>query len=150
MAEIKHIVRIAKTDLFGEKQVGFALTKIPGVGRQFAQMVCALTETDPKTLTGALEESQVNKLTQAIEDPKKFGAPEWMLNRRRDPETNETTHLILGDLDFTQSNDIKKMRKLKNYKGVRHSKGLPVRGQRTRSNFRRNKGKITLGVSKKK
>ena len=148
--DIKHIVRVAKTDIMGSKTVGLGLTKIRGVGRQFAHMVCSLAGIEPNLLIGKLDESQAKRLTEAVENPKKFGAPDWMLNRRRDTETNEDMHLILGDLDFNQANDIKRMRKLKSYKGVRHSKGLPVRGQRTRSNFRRNKGKVTLGVKKKK
>ena len=49
---------------------------------------------------------------------------------------------------FTQDNDIKMMKKMRSYKGIRHSLGLPVRGQRTKSNFRKNKGKV-LGVRKK-
>jgi len=73
-----------------------------------------------------------------------------MANRRRDLETNENKHLIVADLDYTRENDIKRLRKLKTYKGDRHSKGLPARGQRTRSNFRKNKGKVTLGVQRKK
>ena len=51
-------------------------------------------------------------------------------------------------LSFTQDNDIKMMKKIKSYKGVRHILGQPVRGQRTKSNFRKNKGKV-LGVKRK-
>jgi len=72
-----------------------------------------------------------------------------MLNRRKDYETGEDKHLLSSDLAFTKDNDIKMLKKIKSYKGMRHAFGLPVRGQRTRSNFRRNKGKVT-GVQKKK
>ena len=51
-------------------------------------------------------------------------------------------------MSFTQDNDIKMLKKIKSYKGIRHSLGLPVRGQRTRSNFRKNKGKV-MGVKRK-
>ena len=68
-----------------------------------------------------------------------------MVNRRNDYDTGQNKHLLTGDLQFTVENDIKMMKKMKCYKGVRHILGQPVRGQRTRSNFRRNKGKV-MGV----
>ena len=71
-----------------------------------------------------------------------------MLNRRNDPEDGSDKHLLSSDLKFTVENDIKMMKKIKCYKGVRHSLGQPVRGQRTKSNFRRNKGKV-MGVVRK-
>jgi hypothetical protein len=58
-------------------------------------------------------------------------------------------HKIGADLKFTQENDIRFMKKIRCYKGIRHSMGQPVRGQRTKSNFRKNKGKVT-GVAKTK
>jgi small subunit ribosomal protein S13 len=70
-----------------------------------------------------------------------------MVNRRYDYETGQNKHLLSGDLQYTIENDIKMMKKMKCYKGVRHILGQPVRGQRTRSNFRRNKGKV-MGVKR--
>jgi small subunit ribosomal protein S13 len=71
-----------------------------------------------------------------------------MLNRKKDPEDNLDRHLIGSSLTFTQDNDIKMLKKIKSYKGLRQSLGLPARGQRTKSNFRKNKGKV-LGVKRK-
>ena len=82
-------------------------------------------------------------------NPKKFNIPLWLLNRRKDPETNEDKHLITDDIRFVQENDVKILKKIKSYKGVRHMHGLPTRGQRTKSNFRRNKGNV-IGVKRKK
>ena len=56
--------------------------------------------------------------------------------------------MIGTNVDFFEENDVKMMKKIKSYKGIRHSLGQPVRGQRTKSNFRRNKGKV-MGVQKK-
>jgi small subunit ribosomal protein S13 len=71
-----------------------------------------------------------------------------MLNRNRDFETGENQHLLTGDLAFVQDNDIKRAKKIKSWTGIRHIRGQPVRGQRTRSHFRKNKGKV-IGVKKK-
>ena len=84
-----------------------------------------------------------------LSNPKKFNVPLWLLNRRKDPETNEDKHIITDDMRFIQENDVKILKKIKSYKGVRHMHGLPTRGQRTKSNFRRNKGNV-IGVKRKK
>ena len=148
--EIKHLVRIANTDLDGMKPVHQALLKIKGVGVSFSNMVTGLAQVEKNAQIGALDEEKIKLLDKIIRAPLQNGAPVWMANRRRDFETNENKHLIVADLDYTRENDIKRLRKLKTYKGDRHSKGLPARGQRTRSNFRKNKGKVTLGVQRKK
>ncbi len=148
--ELKHLVRIAKTDLDGAKPIAHALLKIKGVGFSFANMICSFANIDKRTKVGYLNEQQITLLSNILEAPAKHGAPEWILNRRRDPETNQTRHLLLADLTFTQENDIKKLKKIKSFKGIRHAYGQPVRGQRTRSNFRKNKGKVHLGVVRKK
>ena len=62
----------------------------------------------------------------------------------------QKTNFLQDDLSFAEENDIKMMKKIRSYRGVRHGMGLPVRGQRTKSNFRKNKGKVSLGVIKKK
>ncbi|MGZ7094973.1 MAG: 30S ribosomal protein S13, partial [Methanobacterium sp.] len=63
--------------------------------------------------------------------------PDWMLNRRNDYETGETGHLIESDLLMTLREDLNRLKKTRSYKGRRHEVGLPVRGQRTKSTFRK-------------
>lgn len=147
--EFKHLVRIANTDLEGSKPIAYALRKIKGIGFQFANMICSFSGIEKNKKTGDLTEEDIKKLNGIIADPAKYGAPVWMLNRRKDYEDNSNKHLITSDLDFTKDNDLKRLKKIRSYRGVRHMFGLPVRGQRTKSNFRRNKGKVT-GVKKSK
>ncbi|MEE9525298.1 MAG: 30S ribosomal protein S13 [Candidatus Woesearchaeota archaeon] len=146
--EFKHLVRIANTDLPGEKPIGFALKRIKGVNFQLANAICNIANMDKQKKTGELSDEEINKLDAIVKDPLKSGAPVWMVNRRKDSETGEDRHIITNDLIFTKDNDIKLMRKIKSYKGVRHSAGAPVRGQRTKSNFRKSKGKV-MGVKRK-
>ena len=148
MVEFKHIIRIANTDLNGEKKIIDALRKIRGVGFMFSNMICSLTNIKKNEKAGNLDDPDIKKLDDIIKDPLKFNIPVWMLNRRRDYETNENKHLVTGDIKFVQDNDIKRLKKIKTYKGVRHILELPVRGQRTKSNFRKNKGKV-LGVKRR-
>ena len=146
----KHIVRIMNTDLDGSKPLINALRKIKGVNFAFANLTCKLAGVDHTKQTGTLSDSEVSKLTEILKDPTQFNTPSWMLNRRNDIEDGVDKHLITTDLRLTQDNDIKLMKKIKSYRGIRHMSGLPLRGQRTKSNFRRNKGKGSLGVKKKK
>ena len=135
----KFIVRIANTDLNGERPIGMALLKIKGVSHMMSSAMCYCAGIDIHKKAGDLSEAEEKRLTDIIRSPKTAGIPEWMLNRRNDAETGEDTHLIGADIAFIKDNDIKRMKKLKTYKGLRHAVGLPVRGQRTKSNFRKNK-----------
>lgn len=146
--ELKYFVRIANTDLDGNKYIHHSLTKIKGVSFMFSNAICNTAGIEKTKKTGYLTDSEANKIDEIIKDPLRFKIPTWILNRKRDPEDNKDKHLIGSTLAFTQDNDIKMMKKIKSYKGIRHSLGLPVRGQRTKSNFRRNKGKV-LGVKRK-
>ena len=138
--ELKYFVRIANTDLDGNKQVGNSLIKIKGINFMISNAICNAAKIQKTKKTGYLSDSEVERIDDVLKDPAKFKLPSWLFNRKKDPEDNADRHLIGTNLSFTQDNDIKMMKKIKSYKGVRHSLGLPVRGQRTRSNFRRNKG----------
>jgi len=145
----KHIVRILNTDLDGAKSIKNSLRKIKGIGFIFANAICNLSGVDRDKITGELTEEEIKKLENTIKNPLKSGIPVWMVNRRRDYETGEDIHILTTDLTYTKENDIKRLKKIKAYKGVRHMFKLPVRGQRTKSNFRPTKGKVHLGVSRK-
>ncbi len=146
---LKHLVRIVNTDIKGEKSVLMGLTEIKGVGRNFSNMICNLCQIDKNKKAGYLTQQEVERLDHAINHPQDVGAPEWMFNRKKDYETGDDKHLVKGELDFVKSNDIERLQMIKSYRGSRHAGGLPVRGQKTRSNFRKNKGKVT-GVKKKR
>ena len=146
--ELRYFVRIANTDLDGNKSIGVALHKIKGIGFMFANAILTVTGIDSRKKAGYLSDDDVTKIDDAIKDPLRFKIPVWMVNRKRDPEDGTDKHLIGSNATFVMDNDVKMMKKVKSYKGVRHSLGQPVRGQRTKSNFRRNKGKV-LGVKKK-
>jgi len=145
----KHIVRIVNTDLDGNKPIGHALIKIRGVGTTFANSVCLVASVDKAHKTGELSDADIKKLNDVVKNPGKFNFPTWMMNRRKDYITGEDKHILTSDLDFTKGQDVRRMQKTKSYTGLRLQAGLPVRGQKTRSNFRKQKGKVT-GVKRNK
>ncbi len=147
--DFRHIVRIVNTDLDGNKPIGHALLRIKGISFMFSNAICKTANVNPKIRTGVLKEADVAKIDEIIRNPLKHEIPLWMLNRRKDYDDGTDKHLLGADITYTVDNDIKMLKKMKAYKGMRHMMGQPVRGQKTKSNFRRNKGKVT-GVKKQK
>ena len=147
--DFRHILRVANTDLNGARPIGITLRQVKGINFMFSNLICHLAKIDRKKRTGDLNEEEIKRMGAVIQDPLKYGTPVWMLNRRKDVETGEDKHLFTVDLAFTKDDDIKTMKKIKSYRGVRHILGQPVRGQKTKGNFRENKGKVHLGVKKK-
>ena len=148
-ANYRHIIRVADTDLKGEKQIVYALRRIKGVGTNFGHAVCSILHLDEARKVGSLSDEELRRVEEVIRNPAQFGLPSWVYNRRRDHDTGKDIHLCGNALAFAHESDIRLMKKIKCYKGVRHMLGQPVRGQRTRSNFRKNKGKV-MGVKKPK
>jgi small subunit ribosomal protein S13 len=138
--KVKYIVRIANTDLDGLKCAIIALQKIKGVGHTFANTTCMIAGVNRDAKMGSLQETQWRKMEEIIVNPIKF-MPTWMLNRQLDYETGENKHLISGDLTYQIDNDIKRLKMIKTRRGLRHAWGLPLRGQKTRSQHRKTKSK---------
>ena len=147
---IRYFVRVANTDLVGGKSIIMSLRKIKGVNFMIANAVCSSAGIQKFKKTGNLSESEVKSLEEVLKDPLAFGIPKWMLNRRNDYDTGEDKHILTSDLDFTKEFDLRRLKKIKSNRGFRHAWGLPLRGQKTKSNFRRNKRKAALGVKRKK
>ncbi|MCS7118731.1 MAG: 30S ribosomal protein S13 [Archaeoglobaceae archaeon] len=142
----KHIVRIADTDLDGNKNVVHALTRIPGIGIRMARSIVNSAGLEGKRKLGYLPDEDLERLRKLIEEEIEK-IPSWMLNRRFDPITGQNLHLLSKDVEFARMLDIERMIKMKCYRGVRHAKGKKVRGQRTRSTGRKGR---TIGVIRKK
>lgn len=122
------MARIAGVDLPRDKRVGIALTYIFGVGQSLADETIAATRIDPSTRVRDLADDEVVRLR------------EWI----------DANYKIEGDLRRQVSTDIKRKVEINCYQGIRHRKGLPVRGQRTHTNARTRKGpKKTVAGSKK-
>jgi len=139
------IVRILSKDIEGKMSVYSGLTKIKGVSWAMANATCKLLGIDKNRKVGSLTEQEISKISEFLKNP---SFPEHMKNRRKDFETGKDKHLVGTDLELQTEFDIKNLKKIKSYKGYRHMSGLPVRGQRTKSNFRRNRKKGT-GIKKK-
>ncbi len=144
--EFQHIIRFAGTDINGTQPAIYALTNIKGVGIKLANAIVEKSGINPGTRMGFLSSSEVEKIEDILQNPLQYGIPKWLLNRRKDRETGKDLHLLGSDLVLQTKNDIEDMKKIRSWKGFRHSYGLKVRGQRTRTTGRKGKA---IGVKKK-
>jgi small subunit ribosomal protein S13 len=135
MSETKEIVRIARTGIDGTKPVNKALTALRGVGQMYANAVSTSMGYEDQKI-GDLSEDEIDEIEEALKTPEQTEVPEWVLNRRKDRQTGENTHLIESDLELKEEFDIRRYKEIGSYRGWRHKIGLPVRGQKTKSSFR--------------
>ncbi|MDI6631342.1 MAG: 30S ribosomal protein S13 [Bacillota bacterium] len=123
------MARIAGVDLPKDKRIEVALTYIYGIGRSSAKKILVKTGVNPDTRVKNLAEDEVSRLREVIDREFK----------------------VEGDLRRETAMNIKRLMEIGCYRGVRHRRGLPVRGQRTRTNARTRKGpRRTVGVRRKK
>ena len=122
------MARIAGVDIPNNKRVEIALTYIYGIGRKSANDILAKTGINPDTRAKDLTENEVAKLRDEIEN----------------------SYTVEGDLRRDVALNIKRMVEINCYRGIRHRKGLPVRGQRTKTNARTRKGPAKTIANKKK
>ena len=122
------MARIAGVDIPNNKRVEIALTYIYGIGVKSSRDILAATGIDPDTRAKDLTEEETAKLREEI----------------------EKNYHVEGDLRRDRALDIKRMIEINCYRGIRHRKGLPVRGQRTKTNARTRKGPAKTIANKKK
>jgi small subunit ribosomal protein S13 len=122
------MARIAGVDIPRDKRVEISLTYIYGIGRSTANNILKRAEINPDTRVKDLTEQEVSRIREVLEG----------------------NHVVEGDLRRELSMNIKRLMDIGTYRGLRHRRGLPVRGQRTRTNSRTRKGpRRTVGAKKK-
>ena len=121
------MARIAGVNVPENKHLEIALTHIYGIGKKTAQEICMSVKLDFSNKIADLSEEQVEKIRTAVAE-----------------------YTVEGDLRRTVSTNIKRLMDLGNYRGLRHRRGLPVRGQRTHTNARTRKGPAKAIAGKKK
>ena len=140
-----YIVRIANSDIDGQKRTVIGLQSIKGVGKRVAEIIAKKAGVDPAVKMGSLSDEKVAELESLVTSYVEY-APQWAINRQNDYESGADMHLLGNDLDLVQKDDINRMKMIRCYRGIRHETHHKVRGQRTRSNGRHG---LTMGVTRK-
>ena len=147
MAEFRAILRIANAEVKGETPIAYAIIKAKGASHMFSNAVCNVLKLDKRKRAGDFTEKEIEQIEDCLGNPAKYNIPVWMFNRRKELETGKDKHIVSIDLDLKKEFDVRRLKKIRSYKGLRHARGLPVRGQRTRTSFRTG---AALGVKRKK
>ncbi len=123
------MARISGVTIPNEKQILFAIQYVYGIGKKVAKDVITKAKVDPTARTKDLSDAEISRIQDVINQ----------------------NHMVEGDLHRVVVANIKRLKDIKSYRGERHSKNLPVRGQRTRTNARTKRGKrIAVGGAQKK
>jgi small subunit ribosomal protein S13 len=144
--DFRYIVRLANTDLDGNKGTVIALQNIKGVGKRVAEIVAMRAGVNRWDKIGNLPDSKIEELGNLLVTYSEY-VPSWAVNRQNDGETGADMHLVGIDIEVFRKDDINRMKMIRCYRGIRHEQGQKVRGQRTRSNGRTG---LTLGVSRQR
>ncbi len=141
------IIRIKQTDIPGNKKILVGLTYIKGISWSVSNAMCKILNLDPERKIVDLDKKEIAQIEEFLKNP---ALPKFLLNRRKDFETGEDSHLIGAELDMKKEFDIRRLKKIRSYRGLRHAFGHPVRGQRTKAHFRAKGKKKAIGVQTKK
>ena len=121
------MARIAGIDIPRDKRVVISLTYIYGIGKSTAEKIVAEAGVSPQTRTNELTDDELGRLREVVDSYK-----------------------VEGDLRREQNLNIKRLMEISSYRGIRHRRGLPVRGQKTKNNARTRKGPVKTVANKKK
>jgi small subunit ribosomal protein S13 len=147
----KKIIRIAEADLDGSQRIEHALSHIKGISWSYAHAIRNVLGFQNKKLED-LSEEEINKIKSVMMNPEKHNVPTWLLNRQKDIITGKNLHLLSSDLILSNKLDVKLLKTIRTYRGIRHSFNYKVRGQRTRSKGANVRGRVggTVGVVRRK
>lgn len=143
--EFNYIVRLHGSNLDGTKLLPYALCELKGVGIRVARTMIKSLGLDATQRLGSINDADIKRLEEILDDPSSRGIPSWMFNRRKDLRTGGDVHLLASDLALREKEDVDVMRETRSWKGERHARGLKVRGQRTKTTARKGR---SVGVSR--
>ncbi|KAI7825435.1 40S ribosomal protein S18 [Kickxella alabastrina] len=137
--QFQPMLRLLNTNVDGNVNIMYALTKIKGVGRQ--------GDIDITKRAGEVTADELERVIEIVQNPLQYKIPAWFLNKQRDHTDGTTNQLVANNVDIELRKDLERLKKIRAHRGIRHYWGLRVRGQHTKTTGRRGR---TVGVTKKK
>jgi small subunit ribosomal protein S18e len=138
---------VLNTNVDGKQKIMYALTAIRGIGRRFSNICCKKAEVDLNKRAGELSAEELEAIMTIVANPRAYKIPDWFLNRQKDVKDGKFSQITSSALDTKLRDDLERLKKIRNHRGLRHYWGLTVRGQHTKTTGRRGK---TVGVGGKK
>ncbi|MEM2739395.1 MAG: 30S ribosomal protein S13 [Candidatus Bathyarchaeia archaeon] len=145
--EYRPIVRIAGHDVDGSLKLPYGLASIKGIGVRLGYVIAHVAGVNPDRRIGFLTDDEVKRVEDVFRRPWDYGIRGFLLNRQRSPETGRGELFIGGEWELRGRMDIDFMKEIRCWRGIRHSLGLKVRGQKTRTTGRKGRA---VGVVRRK
>ncbi|KAJ1942568.1 ribosomal 40S subunit protein S18B [Kickxella alabastrina] len=145
--QFQPMLRLLNTNVDGNVNIMYALTKIKGVGRRYSNLVCKKADIDITKRAGEVTADELERVIEIVQNPLQYKIPAWFLNKQRDHTDGTTNQLVANNVDIELRKDLERLKKIRAHRGIRHYWGLRVRGQHTKTTGRRGR---TVGVTKKK
>ncbi|KAI8866669.1 ribosomal protein S13, partial [Ramicandelaber brevisporus] len=136
-AAFQHILRVQNTNVDGRVNIVYALTAIKGVGRRFSNLVCKKADVDIRKRAGELTNDELERVVTIMQNPLQYNIPKWFLNRQKDARDGKYGQTIANGLENKYREDLERLKKIRVHRGLRHSLGVRVRGQHTKTTGRR-------------
>merc|ERR1711977_543148 len=145
--DFTHIIRLLNTNVDGKEKIMYALTKIRGIGRRFANLICKKGEIDMSKRAGEFSVEQLEKLMEIVANPQAYKIPRWFLNNQKEYKDGAYTQVTAAQIDSLMRDTLERLKKIRSHRGIRHYWGVRVRGQHTKSTGR---GGKNVGAAGKK
>ncbi len=145
--EYRPIVRIAGHDIDGALKLPYGLASIKGIGVRLGYVIAHVAGINPDRRIGFLSDDEIKRIEDVFRRPTDYGIRSFLLNRQRSMESGRSELFIGGEWELRQKMDIDFMKEIRCWKGIRHSLGLKVRGQKTRTTGRKGR---TVGVVRRR
>lgn len=146
-SQYEDLLRLFNTNIDGKYCLCLALTRIKGIGRRLAKVVCQKAGINPYIRAGEVTEEQSKILTTIISDPVANNIPVWFVNKRKELFSGKDLHINTTMFDQQDREELERLKRAKANRGLRLAAGLKVRGQRTKCTGRRHG---VVGVARKK
>merc|ERR1719181_823032 len=131
-----HIIRLLNTNLDGKEKIAYALTKIKGIGRRFANLICKKGDIDTSKRAGEFKTEQMEKLMDIVASPQAYKIPRWFLNNQKSLKDGTYSQVTAASIDANMRETLDRMKKIRSHRGIRHYWGVRVRGQHTKTSGR--------------
>ncbi|KAG2718110.1 hypothetical protein I3760_03G205500 [Carya illinoinensis] len=141
--EFHHILHVRNTNTNVKQEIMFTLTSIKGIGRHLVNINCKKADVDMNKRASELTAAELDNLMVVVANHRQFKISYWFLNRKKDGKYSQ---LVSNALDMKMRDDLERLKKIRNHRGLRHYWGLRVHGQHTKTTSHRRR---TIGVSKK-
>jgi len=132
----QHILRMCNTNVEGRQTVPYGLTAITGIGRRMGNLIAKKCDIPLNKRSGELTTDEINRIVAVLTNPLQFKIPGWFLNRQKGFKDGKDSHAFTNDLARALRDDLERMKRCRNHRGLRHFWGLRVRGQHTKTTGR--------------